>query len=261
MKTRDDFSQRTKETLAKRVGYRCSNPSCRVNTIGPKTEEDQSLNLGVASHITAASEGGPRYDSTLTSGQRKSLENGIWTCIRCSVLVDKDPSPYSTETLCQWKSHAEKEAKNSLLSPQFSGSIQIRATFDRFEMYKDNRKPGDSLVFIDGFSRGDIQYWFEYCLCNVGSHPVTLHRFRLEFRKDDELIYSDEYAIQQEFELRPHKWEKKEAGYGLHREKCDQVYRLADSLWLTVQTVGENQKFEWKITDLKTPYESLPWGG
>jgi hypothetical protein len=28
---RDDFSERTKEILAGRVGYRCSNPECRFH--------------------------------------------------------------------------------------------------------------------------------------------------------------------------------------------------------------------------------------
>ena len=29
---RGDFTARTKDTLAKRVGYRCSNPHCRQTT-------------------------------------------------------------------------------------------------------------------------------------------------------------------------------------------------------------------------------------
>lgn len=30
---RDDFLPKTKDLLAKRVGYRCSNPSCRIERI------------------------------------------------------------------------------------------------------------------------------------------------------------------------------------------------------------------------------------
>jgi len=52
---RDDFPRPVVETLAKRVGNRCSNPGCRKWTSGPHSEDDKSLNVGVAAHITAAS--------------------------------------------------------------------------------------------------------------------------------------------------------------------------------------------------------------
>ena len=55
---RDDFDKETKETLARRVGYLCSNPSCRKPTSGPQTDPAKAINLGVAAHITAASLGG-----------------------------------------------------------------------------------------------------------------------------------------------------------------------------------------------------------
>ena len=35
---RDDFSNQTKELLAKRVGFRYSNPSCRQHTSGPQSK-------------------------------------------------------------------------------------------------------------------------------------------------------------------------------------------------------------------------------
>jgi len=35
---RDDFDLKTKEILAKRVGYRCSNPGCRKLTSGPRSD-------------------------------------------------------------------------------------------------------------------------------------------------------------------------------------------------------------------------------
>ncbi|MBE7690187.1 hypothetical protein [Tenacibaculum piscium] len=42
MRKRHNFNQNTKETLAKRVGFRCSNPNCRKLTSGPATENDES---------------------------------------------------------------------------------------------------------------------------------------------------------------------------------------------------------------------------
>ena len=60
---RDDFKNSIKDKLAKRVGYRCSNSDCRKPTSGPQTEPSGVVNVGVAAHITAASSGGPRFDS------------------------------------------------------------------------------------------------------------------------------------------------------------------------------------------------------
>ena len=63
---RDDFSQRTKDLLANRVGWKCSNPNCRKATRGAGIGKENIINIGVASHITAASKGGPRYDESIS---------------------------------------------------------------------------------------------------------------------------------------------------------------------------------------------------
>lgn len=55
---RDDFSQAIKDLLANRVGWKCSNPNCRKAKRGAGTEKTDIVNIGVASHIAAASEGG-----------------------------------------------------------------------------------------------------------------------------------------------------------------------------------------------------------
>src|SRR6266404_5834247 len=107
---RDDFPSATIEQLAKRVGYRCSNPSCRRPTSGPRDDPDKSINIGVAAHITAASPGGARYDKSLTPAARQSIENGIWLCQDCGKLVDNDAQRYSVEVLRNWKASAEELA-------------------------------------------------------------------------------------------------------------------------------------------------------
>ncbi len=74
----DDFSHETKELLAKRVGHQCANPNCRLPTSGPATDSKKSVNVGVAAHITAASPGGPRYDSALSTEQRRSPRQQVF---------------------------------------------------------------------------------------------------------------------------------------------------------------------------------------
>ena len=85
--SRDDFTSATKELLANRVGRRCSNPACRKLTCGANTNPEKITNIGVAAHICAAAQGGPRYDASMTPEERKSFENGIWLCQSCSKSV------------------------------------------------------------------------------------------------------------------------------------------------------------------------------
>ena len=113
---RDNFPKQIIETLAKRVGMRCSNPGCiNPHTSGPHSDPSKSVNLGVAAHITAAAPGGPRYDPSLTPEQRSSSHNGIWLCIKCSTLIDKDDPAYSVDLLRQWKTNAEQAALMALV--------------------------------------------------------------------------------------------------------------------------------------------------
>lgn len=107
---RDDFSQATKDLLANRVGWKCSNPNCRKATRGAGEEKTDVINIGVASHITAASKGGPRYDENMTSQERKSFENGICLCQSCSKLIDSDVKRYTVDKLKKWKELSEQMA-------------------------------------------------------------------------------------------------------------------------------------------------------
>jgi hypothetical protein len=109
---RDDFTQSVKKTLAERVGCKCSN--CKQLTSGPHEDATKAINIGVAAHITAAASGGPRYDSSLSSEQRKSIENGLWLCQNCSKLIDTDAQRYSVEMLRRWKVDA-KPIKHKLI--------------------------------------------------------------------------------------------------------------------------------------------------
>ena len=126
---RDDFTDYTKEILARRLGYRCSNPGCRKLTSGPQVDPTKALNIGVAAHIAAASPGGKRYDSTMSQKERKSINNGIWLCQNCAKLVDNDEQRYPTSLLLGWKSSAEQaalqEIENSVPRTGTSGIFDL----------------------------------------------------------------------------------------------------------------------------------------
>jgi hypothetical protein len=112
--TRDDFSQSTKDTLARRVNFLCSNPDCPLATAGPHSDPEKAVSKGVAAHITAAAPGGKRYDPSLTPAQRSSANNGIWLCQNCAKLIDSDEARFTVELLRAWKVVAEAKADQSI---------------------------------------------------------------------------------------------------------------------------------------------------
>jgi len=111
---RDDFPEDVKRVLCSRVAMRCSRPECGAITSGPQVDEAKTVNVGVAAHITAASPGGPRYDSSLTPKERRSARNGIWLCQTCAKLVDNDEQRFPADLLRDWKSRAEDGALSSV---------------------------------------------------------------------------------------------------------------------------------------------------
>ena len=96
-KTRDDFSAQIKRILCNIVGGKCSNPSCKKETLGPNERSKSNTSIGIATHICAASEVGPRYDVSMCKEERKYICNGIWLCNSCAKLIDSNPKKiYST---------------------------------------------------------------------------------------------------------------------------------------------------------------------
>ena len=133
---RDDFTQDTIRKAAGRVGYRCSFPGCPNATIGASMENPNKTSItGVAAHICAAAEGGPRYDKSMTVEERRGVENCIWLCQTHSKLIDTDVKTYSVEVLRQWKSNAEAAASIALANSDYFS-----------EYYKGN---GDNLDVLE----------------------------------------------------------------------------------------------------------------
>ncbi|CUO81766.1 HNH endonuclease [Clostridium perfringens] len=130
---RDDFSKETIKIIASRVGYKCSYPNCRVETLGPHTNCKKSISIGEAAHITAAAPGGPRYDASMTSEERKSANNGIWMCRTHARLIDSDENNYSVELLKDWKYQAECEqqeiinnaGKNNISNKRYKKALRL----------------------------------------------------------------------------------------------------------------------------------------
>lgn len=73
---RVEFSPATKRTLASRAGNICSHYDCLRNTVAPgqrKNTKDDFIGTGVAAHIYAASENGPRPPVGMTEEDRPTV--------------------------------------------------------------------------------------------------------------------------------------------------------------------------------------------
>lgn len=107
---RDNFPAKVVERLRARVAHRCSNPDCRVPTVGPGEGLLNVASIGKAAHITAAAPGGPRYDPTMGASERASIKNAIWLCSNCATKIDVDEASYPVTSLHEWKRLAEAAA-------------------------------------------------------------------------------------------------------------------------------------------------------
>ena len=126
---RDDFSQATRNRLAKQARHHCSNPCCRQLTSAPTSDGAKDVNIGVAAHICAAASGpgARRYRPDMTPEQRKSLENGIWLCQDCAKAIDSDDPTFSAEVLHGWKcKHAEDMWRSIIQKVPFGPTMPPR---------------------------------------------------------------------------------------------------------------------------------------
>lgn len=114
---RDNFPPSVVLALRERVNGHCSNPGCGCPTLGPNADSGKATRIGVAAHITAASPGGPRYDSSLTSEERSSIANGVYLCENCARRIDVDPLAFPVGLLLDWKRRAEEKADAALGRP------------------------------------------------------------------------------------------------------------------------------------------------
>jgi len=179
---RDDFPRATIEALAKRVGQRCSNPSCRKPTSGPHTEPSKSVIVGVAAHITAASGDGSRYDAGLSPEQRRSIDNGIWLCQTCAKLVDSDQARYTKDLLLRWRRDAEKETLRRIESASGGTSPSDLDALKEYGAQFDRAALQDALVRCGSYKKFAESLGDLISLLNTGQiQGRTLTKRRADF--------------------------------------------------------------------------------
>lgn len=92
------------QTTKMRAAFICSNPDCRLMTVGPSIKDDKFLYNGQVAHILPASLGGPRDAHGIAPEQRVHLDNAIFLCGSCAQLIDKNNGiDYPADLLIDWK--------------------------------------------------------------------------------------------------------------------------------------------------------------
>lgn len=131
-----DFNKNTIDTLAKRASFKCSNPDCRVATIGPNADPSKSTLIGEAAHILGARQNSKRYVQHMTDVARAEITNGIWLCRNCHKLVDTDENRYTSDVLYSWREEHEKfvfsELGNKSDRIQFDRQNELLANFEGY---------------------------------------------------------------------------------------------------------------------------------
>jgi hypothetical protein len=113
-----DFSEATKQTLAKRAGERCS--LCGTGTSKPHTEIDNFINLGEAAHIRGNKKGTHnRFDEAMTDDERSDISNAIWLCTACHKKIDTDDQKYTLAFLASTKKEHEQKVENGYYDKKF----------------------------------------------------------------------------------------------------------------------------------------------
>jgi hypothetical protein len=184
MSKRDEFLSTVKKTIAERAGYLCSVPNCNRPTIGPHSDPNKAKNLGVAAHICAAAEKGPRYDSRQTHTERTSIENAIWVCEMHGQEIDKDASPYSAEHLREWK-RMHEEYMGTMINLGFRDALGLRSA-----VQGEHHLVEQLLIFLTDRHVLHSLYEFEvprYCLESVQSIRVMLNGLRFKAREYQDL--------------------------------------------------------------------------
>lgn len=166
MNNRDDFSAKTKNALAIRACYACS--ICGVPTAGPSDEgSDKFAIIGIAAHIAAAAPGpgARRYDPAMSREQRRSVENGIWLCANCALLIDRDEVTFPTERLLKLKKEHEDNRRFLIMDQSHDGTGDIIAIGPKVigVGHMESVSAGCIVVSLKHFVQGTVADLMNYC--------------------------------------------------------------------------------------------------
>jgi len=129
----------------------CAFPGCKRPLIEPLSQEV----VGQICHIKAASEGGPRFDSTQTSEERHDFANLVLMCRDHHVVIDRDTTTYPVSRLTTIKQeHESKSAEPDSNDVSEQTIRQLIATIASSQSITQS-KYTVSAKTIQGLAQGD----------------------------------------------------------------------------------------------------------
>jgi len=129
-----DFQKKTIDTVARRASYICSNPDCRVSTVGANSDPEKSTVIGEAAHIFGARASSKRYNLEMTDTARAEITNAIWLCCNCHKLIDTDSQEYSSDILFVWREQHERYTQSELGNP--TDRIQLEQQNSQLSLFE-----------------------------------------------------------------------------------------------------------------------------
>lgn len=108
------YSDRTLKILWGRAAGRCAVPECRIELFADATEHDPIVLIGEIAHIEAASNRGPRANTTSLVGSRDEYENLILLCKNCHARLDGQKNTNTVELIRQLKVDHEAWVREAL---------------------------------------------------------------------------------------------------------------------------------------------------
>lgn len=149
------FNLDTKRILAQRAGYMCS--ICGKLTVGASSETKRSVSLhGDAAHIESAEPLGKRYNKSMSSNARQSIENGIWLCKDHHKIVDSDECEYTVPYLYTIKENHEKRITILNTGINLNNGLVVNLNIKNFSCFKGEVSIdfGNSTLFFGGNGTG-----------------------------------------------------------------------------------------------------------
>ena len=272
-RTRDDFSQRTKSDLALRASYLCS--LCKCSTVGPSDEGTGAVTvIGVAAHICAAApgQGARRYDPEMSPEQRSNIDNGIWLCASCGVLVDRDEKRFTVNALRRVKEehessrrlghHAQDEGDIVAIGPEIVALGRIVRSAPDGTRVRFSHFVSGSGRDLWSLSR-DFGKWpseRRYALFNelgfgaLLAEPPVIERvdrsYEVQFRLQDQVPRQDATA---EVATMCRETGRMLRGLDAHIQSFEGILGLAQGTWFADLTSGSD------FSDLYWRYRGSPW--
>jgi|GEM_PF-1471886 len=170
------------------------------------------------------------------------------------VLVETSSEPTASEEISPKGSKPSRPVPPPSMTPEEEHSI--RFSVDEWKVWRERGNlSGDKVVFIDGWRRGDVRYSCTIRLRNNLESEDQLHRFRADFRKGDQSLFTDTYVLDDKPVVLPSKkWVSLDVCHGVRDHS---IAETADSIWLVAETVGDNVRFEWLLAKLAVKVEEL----